>query len=529
MYNIDHNVHDSDTHSHCPGDAIGMEAAVRGSCLSMDQSYGEFQMTAEKLEKPGMIPLTATIRIPDASPATLYQTLRDGRGFLLESMEGVPRRAVRSIIGTGISEILAIGGKNGEKINPIEEIRRYMAGCPLTHKAAAGFAGGLVGYCSYDMVTDLYDGSLDAGRDEQIPPGKFMVVSSGVVMNHQDGTCTAFVTSRVQQGDDYRSIYENAASRVRDLIRRVEAVSEEGGMRAEADKVVPPAPVSSPMTRKEFTDSVVRILDHIRAGDIFQAVLSRKFETPYEGDPFSIYREVRELNPSPYLYFLEFGDETIIGSSPEMLVKVDGADISTVPIAGTRPRGKDPGEDDRLAKEMLADEKERAEHLMLVDLARNDIGRVASFGSVKVSSFMEVEKFSHVQHLTSIVTGKLRENTDRFDALSSCFPAGTVSGAPKLRAMQIISGLEAHPRGLYAGAVGYIGYDDRLEFAIAIRTAIVRDNVASFQTGAGIVADSDPDREYDETDQKAGAMLTALSRAIASENVPHLSRSGEAA
>ncbi len=526
---IDYDVHDSDIHSNTPGDAIGMEAAVTGSSLSMDQPYEEFQKTAQALKEPGLIPVTRTIRIPDASPATLYQKMRDGRGFLLESMEGVPRRAVRSIIGTGISEITTIGGGSEEKIRPIEDLRRYMAGRTLTQKAPAGFAGGLVGYCTYDMVTYLNDGYLDAGRDKRSPPGRFMVVSSGVVLNHLEGTCTAFVSPVVQQGDDYRSIYEHAASQVRDLIRRVEAVSEEEGRRSGADKQVTPAPVSSPMTREEFTNAVVRTLDHIRAGDIFQAVLSRKFETPYPGDPFSIYREVRELNPSPYLYFLEFGDETIIGSSPEMLVKVDGDDISTVPIAGTRPRGKDPGEDDRLAKEMLADEKERAEHLMLVDLARNDIGRVASFGSVKVSSFMEVEKFSHVQHLTSLVTGKLRENTDRFEALCSCFPAGTVSGAPKLRAMQIISGLEAHPRGLYAGAVGYIGFDDRLEFAIAIRTAIVRDKVASFQTGAGIVADSDPDREYEETRQKAGAMLTALSRAIAAENSPRLSSSGGSA
>ncbi|MFH0968124.1 MAG: anthranilate synthase component I family protein, partial [Methanobacteriota archaeon] len=259
--------------------------------------------------------------------------------------------------------------------------------------------------------------------------------------------------------------------------------------------------------------AVRETLEHIRAGDIFQAVISRRFEAPFTGDPFSIYTEVRSLNPSPYLYFLEFGDETIIGSSPEMLVKADGEDIYTVPIAGTRPRGKDPEDDDRLAAEMLADEKEKAEHLMLVDLARNDIGKVAAFGTVKVTSFMEVEKFSHVQHLTSLVTGKLHEGSDRFDALRSCFPAGTVSGAPKLRAMQIIAKLEPNPRGLYAGAVGYIGFDDRLEFAIAIRTTIVRDGVASFQTGAGIVADSDPTREYEETKQKAGAMLAALSRA----------------
>jgi anthranilate synthase component 1 len=492
---------------------------VTGTCLSHIQPYEEFLRIAENLTGPVLIPVTMTFPLPDASPATLYRNLRTRKGFLLESMEGVPRRAVRSIIGTGIEELFTIPGGPGEHVRPIEHLRQFMEQYTLAG-APGGFSGGLVGYCSYDMVTHLNEGYLDAGKDRDCPAGRFMVTSSGVVLNHQEGICTVFVSSKVGPGDDVRAAYEKAAEEVRALGNRVLEIQgdecQKNGRKYQNSEV----PVSSPMSREEFTAAVEKTLEHIRAGDIFQAVISRKFESPYPGDPFRIYQEIRELNPSPYLYFMEFGDETIIGSSPEMLVKVDGDDIFTVPIAGTRPRGRDESEDARLAEEMLHDEKEKAEHLMLVDLARNDIGRVAAFGSVKVTSFMEVEKFSHVQHITSIVKGTLRDGSDRFDALGSCFPAGTVSGAPKLRAMQIIAGLEAHPRGIYAGAVGYIGFDDRLEFAIAIRTAIVRNGIASFQTGAGIVADSDPGREYEETRQKAGAMLTAISRSLSPGHTP---------
>ncbi len=505
-------VHDSNKRYIQSGDAIGLEFAVTGDCLPLDLSYAAFRQLADNLQEPALIPVTMTMPIPDASPAVLYQHLRTEKGFLLESMEGVPRRAVRSIIGTEIQDLFILDGKNGRS-DPIEKIRRFMDGYNLSGKAPAGFTGGLVGYCSYDMVSDLNEGYLDAGREENCPVGKFMLARSGVVLDHQRNVCMVFSTPQVSPGDDLSQIYTEAVKQIATLTDKIQGISEEQISNRESQAPVKEIPITSPMEKEEFESAVRKTLEHIRAGDIFQAVVSRRFLTPFTGDPFRIYEEVRQLNPSPYLYFLEFGDETVIGSSPEMLVKADGEDIFTVPIAGTRPRGKDAAEDAQLAEEMLADEKEKAEHLMLVDLARNDIGKVATFGSVRVSSFMEVEKFSHVQHLTSQVTGRLAIGSDRFDALGSCFPAGTVSGAPKLRAMQIIAGLEPHPRGLYAGAVGYIGFDDRLEFAIAIRTTVVKDGVASFQTGAGIVADSDPTREYEETKQKAGAMLAALSRA----------------
>jgi anthranilate synthase component 1 len=236
-------------------------------------------------------------------------------------------------------------------------------------------------------------------------------------------------------------------------------------------------------------------------------------ECEVTSDPFAIYAALREINPSPYMYYIDFGDEQVVGASPEMLVRVEKRRVTTVPIAGTRPRGHDPGTDAQIAQELLADSKERAEHTMLVDLARNDLGRVCQFGSVKVEEFMGIEKFSHVQHIVSTVNGTLMDHLDCYDAFKSCFPAGTVSGAPKIRAMQIIEDLESQHRGVYAGAVGYVGFDRNLEFAIAIRTVIIRNGRAYVQVGAGIVADSVPKNEWKETESKASAMLRAIEQA----------------
>jgi anthranilate synthase component 1 len=264
------------------------------------------------------------------------------------------------------------------------------------------------------------------------------------------------------------------------------------------------------ISQRSFEQAVKSVKEHIVAGDIFQAVISRRLDFPVNSDPFAIYTALREINPSPYMYYLDFGDEKVIGASPEMLVRVEKRRVTTVPIAGTRPRGRTKAEEDKLAKDLLLDKKELAEHTMLVDLARNDLGRVCRFGSVTVSEFMGIEKFSHVQHIVSTVNGMLRDNLDCYDAFKSCFPAGTVSGAPKIRAMQIIDEQEPGTRGLYAGAVGYIGFDRNLDFAIAIRTIQVRKDRAYVQVGAGIVADSVPENEWKETESKAAAMVRAI-------------------
>jgi anthranilate synthase component 1 len=267
------------------------------------------------------------------------------------------------------------------------------------------------------------------------------------------------------------------------------------------------------MTKEAFEQGVRTIKDHIAAGDIYQAVLSQRFEADVTADPFTVYRALRHVNPSPYMYFMRMGPLAIVGSSPEMLVRVEGRRAETHPIAGTRPRGSTDEEDLRLAEELKRNEKERAEHVMLVDLGRNDLGRVCDYGSVRVPQYMALERYSHVMHLVSTVDGRLSEENDHLDALVACFPAGTVSGAPKIRAMQIIAGLEPTRRDIYAGAIGYIDFAGNLDFCIAIRTITIRDGRARIQAGAGIVADSNPAAEYDETKDKAMALLQALAMA----------------
>jgi anthranilate synthase component 1 len=278
------------------------------------------------------------------------------------------------------------------------------------------------------------------------------------------------------------------------------------------------APVISGFEKKSFLNAVDRIRDYIYAGDAFQVVLSQRFERPVGVSGFSIYRGLRTVNPSPYMYYMSFRDFEVVGSSPEPLVTVSGTRVETRPIAGTRPRGADLAEDDALADEMLADEKERAEHLMLVDLGRNDLGRVSRPGTVEVKNFMEVERYSHVMHLVSSVTGEMKEGLTGTDALRAVFPAGTVSGAPKVRAMEIIDELEPTRRGPYAGAICYLSYSGELDSCICIRTMLVRDARAYVQAGAGIVADSEPEREYEETRNKAKALFRAIEVATAQED-----------
>lgn len=469
------------------------------------------------------LPVTRLIPFPEADPYTLFLGLHIERGYILESMEGVPRRAVRSIIGLEPECIIDLGenpgysGKNShhppllspEGADPISQLRSISSKISSRDRGDGDFTGGFVGYCTYDMVTGLSGGHVQAGRD-QGPLARFMLSTHGIVFNYVQESCHLFDVLLLPPDCAAEDEISKADRRLQSLEKRIRDIRPADSMSGERDSVMGTLPDPGLTDRPGYQNAVLKAKEHIMAGDIFQVVLSRKITVPFMGDPLGIYRRIRSINPSPYLYYLNFGDEVIVGSSPEMLVKVQGGIVQTVPIAGTRARGKNQEEDIRLAKELLRDEKERAEHLMLVDLARNDIGRVARFGSVSVPEFMEIEKFSHVQHIVSRVCGALAEGKDRFDALASCFPAGTVSGAPKIRAMQIIADLEPGPRGLYAGAVGYCGFGDLLEFAIAIRTIRVRSGKAEFSTGAGIVADSVPEKEFEETGQKAQAMIHAF-------------------
>ncbi|MDV2481014.1 anthranilate synthase component I family protein [Methanoculleus sp. Wushi-C6] len=458
-------------------------------------------------------------------PADLYASLRDGPGFLLESLEGGGKAARYSFICTapaaeiavaadgavtvsGDSHIREVAGEI-EADDPVDAVRSFMDRFLAVPSSLPRFSGGLAGYFSYDLVPSIHPTVRPgAAEDPDEPVARFMLALDCLALDHRERRLTV-IRNLLADGADPEEGYCRAAEAVGGVIARIRGLGPAGPAGPDPSGVA----ASSSCTREEFSDAVLRIKEHIAAGEIFQAVLSRRLTCRTGGDPFGIYRRLRTRNPSPYMYYLDFGDLTVAGSSPEMLVRVEDGQVTTVPIAGTRPRGRTAAEDDRLAAELLSDEKERAEHIMLVDLARNDVGAVSAYGSVSVEGFMTVERFSHVQHIVSTVSGRLREGCDRFDALRSCFPAGTVSGAPKVRAMQIIDETEGLRRGIYAGAVGYLGFSGTMDLAIAIRTVVVQDGLASVQVGAGIVADSDPEREWAETENKGRAMLAALGAA----------------
>jgi anthranilate synthase component I len=443
--------------------------------------------------------------------------------FLLESVEGGEHVARYSFLGKDPFLILRAhdgrttlerGGTVTESERPfIETLRGLMADfrSPFVPDLPR-FTGGAVGYLGYGAaswfepvlgdVGDASDGADQAG---------FMLFDTVLAFDHVQHRILIIANARITADDDLEALYQFACAKIQFLERELE---RNLSMTARSDRP-PGLDVRSNRTREQYEESVRKGKEYIAAGDVYQVVLSQRFEADVAADPFTVYRALRHVNPSPYMYFIRMGGVAVVGSSPEMLVRVEGSRVETHPIAGTRPRGRTNEEDMRLAEELKRNEKERAEHVMLVDLGRNDVGRVCDYGSVRVPQFMGLERFSHVMHLTSIVEGKLAEDRDRLDALVSCFPAGTVSGAPKVRAMQIIREIEPAGRGLYAGAVGYLDFAGNLDFCIAIRTVIMSKGRAYVQAGAGIVIDSNPTAEYEETRDKARALVRALELAQA--------------
>ena len=418
--------------------------------------------------------------------------------FLLESARDQSKLAEYSFIGfepailiegkSGILEVMNTesGAKERMQVqDPLEEVRRIVP--PNSVSGLFRFIGGAVGYVSYDAIR--YWERLPDGRKEDtpFPDIQFGVYTDGVVYDH------------VRGGTYYYTI---GKERLNDVLAVAKKRDDDGTI-----KVSEP---TRPMKKEGFEAAVMRAKEYISAGDIFQAVISKRIDLEVDGSLLGFYGSLSRINPSPYMYFLKFGDREIVGSSPEMLIRVEDRKVETYPIAGTRPVLSDKRETVRLGQEMLEDPKEKAEHVMLVDLARNDVGRVSKYGSVKVPDFMTVEQFSHVQHIVSHVVGDLREDMDSFDALRAVFPAGTVSGAPKVRAMEIIDELEPSNRGPYAGAVGYFSFNVNADFAITIRTLVSSGRRCSVQSGAGIVADSNPGKEWEETEYKAKGLLAAL-------------------
>ena len=466
---------------------------------------GTFVPVCKEMVADMLTPVSAFMRIAEHSDYA----------FLLESVEGGEQVGRYSFLGkdpflilrsTGGKTTIQEAGETRDSARPfIDTLRDLMA--QYTAPFVPGLprlTGGAVGYLGYDTAAWFEPVTLQATPPDGDDAG-FMLFDTVLAFDHVRHRILIIANARVTGDQDLESLYRFACTRIEFAQRELER-----NLSYAPPASHPPLQVVPNMPRERFEEMARTAKEYIAAGDIYQVVLSQRFDAEVDADPFTVYRALRHVNPSPYMYFLRMGARSIVGSSPEMLVRVEGRRVQTHPIAGTRPRGATPDEDERLGEELLRNEKERAEHVMLVDLGRNDVGRVSEYGSVRVPTYMSLERYSHVMHLVSIVDGILAADRDRLDALVACFPAGTVSGAPKVRAMEIIAELERDRRGVYAGAVGYLDFAGNLYFCIAIRTVVMEQGRASVQAGAGIVADSNPAAEYEETRDKARAVIRAL-------------------
>ena len=480
------------------------------------------------------MPVFAELPADLDTPLSAYLRLRPGPyAFLLESVEGGEKWARYSFLGSDPLAVLT--AKDGritlrragrtERLSegdPLEALRTLLKEfTPVTVPGLPRFQGGAVGFLGYDMVHHMERLPRAAKDDLELPDAVFMLTETLLVFDNLRHRLLVLANAQLERRDPAAldAAYDRAALKIGMTLAKLARP-----VRAPAPlPLAPAAPLqalgeegfTSTMDEAAFTDAVRRAKEHIAAGDAYQIVLSRRLDTRLDADPFTVYRALRTINPSPYLFFLRLGKTTIVGSSPEVLVRVEGDRVEARPIAGTHPRGATETQDQAIEAQMQSDPKERAEHVMLVDLGRNDVGRVAELGSVKVTEFMVTERYSHVMHLVSHVVGRLRPGADAFDVLRACFPAGTVTGAPKIRAMEIIDAIEPTRRGPYAGAVGYISYSGNLDSCITIRTIVCHGNRASVQVGAGIVADSDPKTEWLETCSKARGVILALRMAAA--------------
>ncbi len=447
------------------------------------------------------------------TPVSAYLKIAQGPySFLLESVEGGERLGRYSFIGTEPYRVVKTGPSQPEgEIDPLSLVEMELAQFrPQPTTGLPRFLGGAVGYLSFECIRYFEPRVPKAAHDPLgLPESLFMFTNTLLVFDHLKHTLHVVAHARLD-GDrerDYNAALQHIDALVERLGRPLPPPSDVGaGESADGG-------YTANVTQDEYHRMVQRSREYIIAGDVIQVVPSQRLMRPTTASPFDIYRSLRTVNPSPYMYYLHLDDFDIVGTSPEMLVRVEDQLIEMHPIAGTRPRGADTAADDALANDLRHDEKELAEHIMLLDLTRNDVGRVSVPGTVEVPQVLDVERYSHVMHLVSHVTGRVAEGYSCYDALRSCFPAGTVSGAPKIRAMEIITELEPEQRGVYSGAIGYFSLDGNMDTAIAIRTMVVKDGVAYLQAGGGVVYDSDPEREYQETLQKMGALLRAISEA----------------
>jgi len=486
---------------------------------SYSLSFDQFRQYAKE---GNLIPLYREILADYDTPVSAFAKIDHGpTAYLLESIEGGEKWARYSFLGSGSpvviyeerGDLIYVCGKRKKRIpsrgNPLERLRELMEVYrPVTVPNLPPFVGGAVGYLGYDIVRTFEE--LPGRRKEHVdlPDCAFLLTDTLLIFDNVAQTIKIVANAHVttSQDRDIKKAYRGATERIERMIARLKRPLR----RTRSQRRNKPPSFTSNMSRADFEKMVVRTKEYIRAGDIVQTVLSQRWETNVKAPPLQLYRALRVVNPSPYMYYLRLAGVELVGSSPETLVRCENGVISLRPIAGTRRRGTSPEEDQQLERRLLADEKERAEHVMLVDLGRNDVGRVATSGSVAVDSLMHVERYSHVMHIVSNVVGRLDPSKTSYDVLRACFPAGTVSGAPKIRAMEIIDELEPTRRGPYAGAVGYFSFSGNMDMCINIRTVVIKKHQAFVQAGAGIVADSNPEYEYEETCNKARAMMKAI-------------------
>ena len=467
------------------------------------------------LAGPGvLVPVYREISADLETPISAYlKVARPPYSFLLESVEGGERIARYSFIGTEPYKVVKTGpGESGGEVDPLSLVQAEMDQYRLAPVAdLPRFHGGGVGYLAYDTVSYFEPRVPLMPRDPQgVPQSVFMFADTMLVFDHLRHHIK--VVSHVRPDQDVERAYREATDKIDALVHRLsQPLEQPAAMQAAAGPVG--AEVESNFTRARYEEAVNKCVEYIYAGDVIQVVNSQRFSRRTNAPPLQIYRALRSINPSPYMYFLHLDDFHIVGAAIETVAQVQNGVVATHPIAGTRPRGRTPEEDEALEHELKTSEKQRAEHIMLVDLGRNDIGRVSVPGTVNVTQLMGVERFSHVMHLVSHVEGRLRPDMTPYDALRSCFPAGTVSGAPKIRAMEIIAEIEGEKRGPYGGAVGYFSFSGNMDTALVLRTGVYKDGVMHVQAGGGVVADSTPGDEYEETIHKAGALMRAIDRA----------------
>ena len=476
----------------------------------------EFSLLAEDGRK--IVPFFKRIMADTITPIAAWANLsmHSNYGFILESVEKAKKNGRYSYVGIKPSRVFEyeqktlfeiVDGKRKKIDNDFFDFLKNLNDSYKSQKLdqLPHFTGGIVGYFGYEMIDFFENVPVKKTKYLQIPDSKFMLFEDIIVFDHLNGDAIVVSNINLNRSKNLNELFDEANSRVDSIGNLLHSNYE-----FRTPLITKSFPTISNFKKSAFEKIVNKAKKYVKSGDIFQVVLSQRFERKTLSEPINVYRALRSINPSPYMFHLKLKDFNIIGASPEILVKVEDKTVEIMPIAGTRPRGKTKQEDEKFSKDLFADEKERAEHLMLVDLGRNDVGRVSTTGSIKIKNMMNIEKFSHVMHMVSNIRGKLLPNKDSFDALIGGFPAGTVSGAPKIRAMEIINELENDKRGIYSGAVGYYDFCGNLNTCIAIRTFVMKDDKVFFQAGAGIVHDSDPEKEFNETIHKAKALMKAL-------------------